>query len=224
MPPGGRSSPGSRSSPLGPEQRAVRTLARRIARAPLVQVEGTLCRAVRAKYLRRTPPEPLYYRGSEIGARYTPRGGPAGLYLASDPATALAEIRDLMQSPRGQPLPPLRREPVTLVYVETEVGRVLDLTDATVRRALRVSRKAIMAEWQEPMLAYLAAKGPMPLTQQIGLAAHVSGVVGGILFPSARWKDGLCLMVFPDRLAERDRVASCDPEDVLAQVLTPPAP
>lgn len=224
MPPGGRASPSSRSSPLGPEQRAVRTLARRIVRAPLVEVEGTLCRAVRAKYLRRTPAEPLYYRASEIGARYTPRGGPAGLYLASDPATALAEIRDLMQSPTGQPLPPTRRDPVTLVYVDTEIERVLDLTDATVRRALRVSRKAIMAEWQEPMLAYLMGKGPMPLTQQIGLAAHVSGAIGGILFPSARWKGGLCLVVFPDRLAKGDRVASYDPEGVLGQVLTPPAP
>ncbi|HEX2093042.1 MAG TPA: RES family NAD+ phosphorylase [Longimicrobiaceae bacterium] len=187
-------------------------------------MEGTLCRAVRAKYLRRTPPQPLYYGGSEIGARYTPRGGPAGLYLASDPATALAEIRDLMQSPRGQLLPSARRDPVTLVYVETEVGRVLDLTDATIRRALRIGRKAIMAEWHEPMLAYLAGKGPMPLTQQIGVAAHISGIVGGILFPSVRWKGGLCLVVFPDRLAKGDRVASYDPEGVLAQVLMPPAP
>lgn len=221
MPSGGRSSPGP---PLDQEQRAIRTLARRIARAPLAEVEGTLCRAVRAKHLRRTPPEPLHYRGSEVGARYTPRGGPAGLYLASDQPTAFAEIRDLMQSPRGRPLPPTRRDPVTLVYVETEVARVLDLTDATVRGALRVSRKAITAEWQEPMLDYLAGNGPMPLTQQIGLAAHISGVVGGILFPSARWKGGLCMVVFPDRLVKGDRVASYDPEGVLTQVLTAPAP
>ncbi len=224
MPPGGRSSPGSPGSPLDPEQRAVRTLARRIVRAPLVEVEGTLCRAVRAKHLRRTPPEPLYYHGSESGVRYTPRGGPAGLYLASDPATAFAEIRDLMQGPGGHPLPPTRRDPVTLVYVETEVGGVVDLTDASVRRALRVSRKAIMTEWQEPMLAYLAGKGPMPLTQQIGLAAHVSGVVGGILYPSARWKGGRCLVVFPDRLASGDRVASYDSEGMLVQVLTASLP
>lgn len=187
-------------------------------------MEGTLCRAVRAKHLRRTPPEPLYYRGSESGARYTPRGGPAGLYLASDPATALAEVRDLIQAPGGQPLPSASRDPVTLVYVEAELGRVLDLTNATVRRALRVSRKAIMAEWQAPMLSYLAGRGPMPLTQQIGLAAHISGIVKGILFPSARWKDGLCLVVFPDRLAKGDRIASHDMAGVLAQALSTPAP
>jgi hypothetical protein len=46
-----------------------------------------------------------------------------------------------------------------LIYVETDLDRVLDLTDGDVRRALRVSRKAILEEWEAPMLAYLAARG-----------------------------------------------------------------
>ena len=224
MPPGGRTSRGPAVPPLSPEQRAVRTLARRIARAPFAEVEGTLCRAVRAKHLRNVPSEPLYYRGSERGARYTPQGGPAGLYLASDPPTAFAEIQDLFQGVDGRPLPLTPRDPVTLAYVEIELGRVLDLTDAAVRRVLRVSRASILAEWQAPMLAYLAGAEPMPLTQRIGLAAHVTGVVKGILYPSARWRDGRCLVVFPDRLAAGDRVASYDPTGVLAQQLTLPAP
>ena len=221
MPPGGRSSPSSANPPLDPAQRAIRTLARRIARAPLAEVEGTLCRVVRAKYLLRTPPEPLYYRGSESGARYTPHGGPAGLYLASDQATAFAEIRDVMHDPKGYSLPLTVHEPATLVYVETEVTQVLDLTDALVRRGLRISRRALVAEWQAPMLAYLAGTEEMPLTQQIGLAAHISGVVKGILYPSARLKAGKCLVVFPDRIGMEDYVASYDPTSFLAQELRP---
>lgn len=200
-------------------RRAVRTLAHRILRVPLKPVSGTLCRAVRAKHLRRTPPEPLYYRGSERGARFTPHGGPAGLYLASDPATAFAEIRDLARGPDGQPLPLRPRGPVMLVYVETDVDCVLDLTDADTRSTLRVSRKAIQAEWEEPMLAYLAGRGAMPLTQLIGTAAHVTAEVKGILYPSARWDGGLCLTIFPDRLTASDHVASYDPDGVLAQTL-----
>ncbi len=221
IPPGGRSSPSSAKLPLDPAQRAIRTLARRIVRAPLAEVEGTLCRAVRAKHLRRTPPEPLYYRASEDGARYTPSGGPAGLYLASDQATAFAEIRHLAQGPAGEPLPLQLHEPVTLIYVEVEVDRVLDLSDAQVRRGLRVSLRAILAEWQASMLAYLTGKEEMPFTQQIGLAAHISGVVKGILYPSARAKGGKCLVVFPDRIGPADYVASYDPASFLAQELRP---
>jgi RES domain-containing protein len=170
------------------------------------------------------PPEPLYYRGSERGGRYTPQGGPAGLYLASDHPTAFAEIRDLLQEPDGRLAPSTPHDPVTVISVETDLGQVLDLTDAAVRRALRVSRASIRGEWQAPMLTYLAGAGPMPLTQRIGLAAHVTGVVRGILYPSARWSDGRCLVVFPDRLAAGDSVASYDRTGVLAQQLTPPTP
>jgi RES domain-containing protein len=223
MPAGGPTSPGPAGAPLTPEQREIRALARRIARAPLVDVKGTLCRAVRTTHLRRRPPQPLYYRGSEKGARYTPPGGPAGLYLGSDQPTAFAEIRDLEQGPGGAPRPLSPKMPTTLVYVEVALDRLLDLTDADVRRALRVSRRAIMAEWQPPMLAYVAGTGLMPLTQQIGAAAHLSTTVRGILFPSARWKGGTCLVVFPDRLTAVDLVAAYDPDGVLSQRL-PAAP
>jgi RES domain-containing protein len=111
-----------------------------------------------------------------------------------------------------------------LIYVETDLDRVLDLTDGDVRRALRVSRKAILEEWEAPMLAYLAGTGVMPPTQQIGAAAHITSVVKGILYPSARWKGGQCLVVFPDRLAASDRVASYDPTGALAQTLPPAVP
>jgi RES domain-containing protein len=224
MDPGGSTSPSSAGAPLDATQRAIRTLARRIVRAPLVGVDGTLCRAVRAEYLRRTPPEPLYHRGSLQGRRYTPPGGPAGLYLAHDQPTAFAEIRDLVQGAGGFPFALQPHNPVTLVYVEVELGRVLDLTNKDTRRELRVSRRAILAEWEIPMLTYLAGAGTMPLTQQIGEAAHLSTMVSGILYPSARWAGGRCLVVYPDRLTAADRVYAYDPTGVLSQRLARSAP
>jgi RES domain-containing protein len=186
-----------------------------------------LCRAVRSEYLRGPSPQPLFHEGSKQGRRYTPRGGPAGLYLASDELIAVREIRRLQLDSQQRPLPLHKRppsDPVEIVDVETRVGRVLDLTDGEIRRRLRVSRKAILADWEAPMLAYLDGLGPMPLTQRIGLAAHVTRVVGGILYPSARHKHGVCLVVYPDRLAGGDRIAAYDSSGVLAQVLEPGPP
>jgi RES domain-containing protein len=198
-------------------------LARRIVRAPLQEIEVTLCRAVREIHLRRDPPRPLYYEGSLEGGRYTPRAGPAGLYLASDPATAFAEIRDLLQGPGGRALPLNPHDPVTLVYVEVDLGGVLDLTNPDIRRQLRVSKRQILSSWEPAMLAYLHGKSAMPLTQRIAEAAHLTGVVGGILYPSARWEGGRCLVVFPDRVQVEDRVQAYDTTGKLSQRLAPSA-
>ena len=213
-----------RAGPLTPEQRAQRSLARTIARAPLEEIEATLCRAIREVHLRSDPPQPLYYFGSLQGRRYTPPAGPAGLYLATDPPTAFAEIRDLLQGPGERALPLSPHDPVTLVYVEVDLGGVLDLTNAEVRRRLRVSKRQILAEWEPAMLAYLASKGPMPLTQRIAEAAHLTGVVSGILYPSARWEGGQCLVVFPDRVGVDARVQAYDTTGKLSQRLAPSAP
>jgi RES domain len=82
---------------------AVAALAYAIAAVPLRGVTGTLCRAVRARHLKeKQPPEPLYYLASaRTGARFTPVGGPAGLYLATDQPTAFAEIGDLRYDAAG---------------------------------------------------------------------------------------------------------------------------
>ena len=220
MPPRG----GVPAGALAPEQRAQRSLARRIARAPLEEIEATLCRAIREVNLRSDPRQPLYYYGSLEGRRYTPPAGPAGLYLATDPSTAFAEIRDLLQGPGERALPLSPHDPVTLVYVEVDLSGVLDLTNPDVRRQLRVSKRQILAEWEPAMLAYLASKGPMPLTQRIAEAAHLTGVVSGILFPSARWEGGRCLVVFPDHVRVGDRVQAYDTTGKLSQRLAPSVP
>ncbi len=203
--------------------RGIRTLAGRIAPLALSRIEGTFCRVVRSRYLDRVPPQPLYYHGSAAaGGRYTPLGGPAALYLANHQYTAIAEIRDLLFGASGDLLPIEPLDPATLVTVDVSVrDGVLDLTEKEVRDALGVARNAILVEWEPAMEAYLSGAGEMPLTQQIGQAAHLTGRVRAIHYPSARYAGGLCLAVFPDRLslADGDRIAVNDSSGRLAQRL-----
>jgi len=185
-----------------------------IARSPLTDVDGILCRAIAERYLRGAAPQPLYFQGSaERGGRYTPKGGPAGLYLADHPRTAFAEIRHLQ-------FPPDLREPVTLVYVRVRVSALLDLRQPPVRRRLRVKRDDLTGDWADEQVAYLAGGGtPMPLTQAIGAATHLARDIRGILYPSARLRGATCLVLFPDRLRRGDIVESHDSTGRLRQRL-----
>src|SRR5687768_14795118 len=84
-----------------PHAEAVVAVADRLLGVRRRRVQATLHRAVYNKYLHPPappggsppPPQPLYYNGSLSGRRYTPRLGPAGLYLSFDPSTPPAELR-----------------------------------------------------------------------------------------------------------------------------------
>lgn len=207
----------------GASLEGIRKFAERIAPLPLHSIEGTFCRVIRSTYLDRPPREPLYYLGSAAaGRRYTPLGGPAGLYLANHHNTALAETRDLLYAADGKLLPIEPRDPATLVTVGVAVhGGILDLTARRVRTALGVTKAQLTAEWEPAMEAYLGGTGEMPITQQIAQAAHLTRRVRGIYFPSARYRGGLCLVIFPDRLslAEGDTIVVHDSTGTLAQRL-----
>lgn len=188
--------------------------ARAIARSPLTDLDGILCRAIAERYLRGPTPQSLYFQGSaDRGGRYTPKGGPAGLYLADHPPTAFAEIRHL-----GFSLD--LREPVTLVYVRVHVSALLDLRLPAIRRRLGVRRDDLTGEWAEEQVAYLNGGGaPMPLTQAIAAAAHLAQDIRGILYPSARLRGATCVVIFPDRLGRGDVVESHDSTGRLRQRL-----
>ena len=79
-----------------PHDAAVQEIAQRVVQCGRRRISGTLHRATYDKYLHPSDgsaPAPLYFAGSLSGRRYTPRGGPAGLYLSFDPLTPLAELR-----------------------------------------------------------------------------------------------------------------------------------
>jgi hypothetical protein len=164
-------------------------------------VRGTLHRAMYAKFL--LPPvrnpEPLYFKGSLAGRRFTPRMGPAGLYLSFDPSTPPAELRAVVFE-HGMPVSTEAHDLILLVAVRSVVHRVLDLTDASTLGALDLTPADLRADWEAEQDEYLAGRGPMPSTQILALTAHASGLFAGIKYPSARTDFGVNLVVFPDRL------------------------
>ncbi|HEX6040324.1 RES family NAD+ phosphorylase [Longimicrobium sp.] len=184
-----------------PLDQAIEAVLARLAGVRRLTVQGTLYRAMYAAYLLPpvTDPRPLFFNGSLAGRRYTPRKGPAGLYLSFDPSTPPAELRAVVFD-HGLPVATAEQDPIVLVSVRTVVHRVLDLTDAATRAALELTRADLRADWERGQDAYLAGRGPMPATQLLALTAHLSGLFAGIKYPSARTDFGVNLVVFPDRL------------------------
>ena len=120
---------------------------------PLARVNGTWWRAVPHHLLKGpppgappgSPPQPLWPDGSALsGARYTPKGGPRTVYLASDPATALQEVNAIFAIPNG-PSIALPAAPYTMCQVNVVLNDVLDLSvpsiEAWVRSASTSSRR-----------------------------------------------------------------------------------
>jgi hypothetical protein len=172
----------------------------------LITVQCPLYRAVFERYLNPadgSAPEPLYYRGSLAGGRFTPRKGPAGLYLSYDPSTPLAELRVIMFGD-GASVSSVEHDPIVAIAVRATVHHVLDLTDAAVRRRLDLTPRELAADWLTQQGRFLAGDSPMPATQLLALAAHTSRLVTAIRYPSTRSRIGRNLVVFPDRL---DRAA-----------------
>jgi RES domain-containing protein len=146
-----------------------------------------------------TDPEPLYFNGSLAGRRFTPRTGPAGLYLTFDPSTPPAELRAVVFE-HGFPVASQEHDLILLVAVRAQVHRVLDLTDASILDALDLTPPDLRSDWEAEQDEYLAGRGPMPATQILALTAHASGLFAGIKYPSARTDFGVNMVVFPDRL------------------------
>jgi RES domain-containing protein len=208
-----------------PLDRAVEAAMDRLAGVRTLTVNGTLHRAMYAKFLMppvAAHPEPLYFNGSLAGRRYTPRMGPAGLYLSFDPSTPPAELRAVVFG-HGIPVSTQAHDPIVLVAVRTVVHRVIDLTDAPTRSALGLKLADLRSDWEREQDEYLAGRGPMPATQILALTAHLSGLFAGIKYPSARTRFGVNLVVFPDRLdrARGDRLEVVDSTGRYLQQLPP---
>lgn len=196
-----------------PHADAVVAVADRLLGVRRRRVQATLHRAVYNKYLHPlappggTPPaQPLYYEGSLSGRRYTPRLGPAGLYLSFDPSTPPAELRAVIFE-HGLPVNSEEHDPFTVVAVRAIVHRVLDLTDSATLTTLDLGPDDLTADWEHEQEEYGAGRAPMPATQLLALAAHATREFAGILYPSARTDFGRNLVVFPDRLRRRARNA-----------------
>lgn len=143
--------------------------------------------------------------GGVTGSRYVAPAGPAALYLALDADTAYRELNGwfyaMSRGRAGQALVRsggLRPAPCVMAGVHVRLSRILDLTRPATRRRLRI-RSA--AELLGPWLG--VADAP---TQVLGAEAFADGRFEAMLYPSARNRGHVCLVLFPDRLRPTSRV------------------
>lgn len=168
---------------------------------PRVSVHGRWTRTVEFKHLTGSAPQPLYAKGAPaVGARYTPVGGADSIYLSSDPFTALIEVQAVFLHKHAPPFT-IKTPPWVLFAVDGVVTEVVDLCDASVQATLGTSFQELTGDWATPQANFLARLGALPPTQVLGQAAHDSGVIHGLCFPSAKNPGGgVNVVVFKDRL------------------------
>lgn len=173
---------------------------------PAIALHGPWSRTVALRHLQTAPPgapeggppQPLWPGGASIyGARFTPRGGFASVYLASDHHTALAEVQAVIRTGTG-PAITLDRQPWVVLGVDGLLTRVLDLTDPTVRERIGSSLSELTGDW-----SYSHEIGETPPTQILGHVAYDSGAFVGLYYISARDpRRGRNVAVFADRLQD----------------------
>lgn len=195
-----------------------RALRRHLSAWPLVRIQETLWREIDFVHLAVDSPQPLFAEGPVIrGARFTPPGGFATLYLTFDRSTTSLEIGAIFRHADGRETA-LRERPTTLIPVRVELSGVLDLGDASLLKTLRTSDQELTGEWR-----FSQARGIEPATQRLGRIAHETGRIRGLRYRSAKVPERFCLAVFVDRLdASSDSIASIDPDDRLVQQLPTP--
>lgn len=144
---------------------------------------------------------PVYSKAADIvngagalyaNGRWNIKGAARLSYTALAPETALAES---LAHVRYFNLPPGKALPRTLVALKFKAGRVLDLRDGKVRRALRLSENTIRhLDWRAENQS-----GRESITQAWGKAFADAGFEA-VIVPSAVDSSGANVLVFPENL------------------------
>lgn len=152
---------------------------------------GSVFRSASVRYANRD--DFLTGAGSKsAGARWNPPDSFATTYTSLSPETATAEA---LAHHRHFHLPVESALPRVLAAAQVVLQRTLDLTDAKVRKTMRVSREALLTEdWRAAN-----ASGGEALTQAIGRLIWETEWEG-LLVPSAADPKGINLIVFPGNL------------------------
>jgi RES domain len=168
------------------------------------------------------PPQPLWPGGPILtGARFNLKGTFGGVYLASDPLTALKEV-DAILGRQTLPSSTILTPPWTVFAVEGTLERLLDLTDLKVQARLGTSFPELIGEWRIQQSRHLRGGGPLPPTQLLGRVAYDTGRILGMKFDSAKNPgEGFNVVVFPDRLSisRASFLGVYDPHDLIRQRL-----
>lgn len=150
--------------------------------------------------------EVLSAQGSLLGGgRFNFKGLFEVLYLSCDVHTCLEETtKSLQQAGRDV----ARALPRTVIGVDVVLSRVLDLTDATTRRRLGLTRASLVeAGW----LRIQEIDNHEAFTQSLGRLAREAGFEA-ILVPSAAVRLGRNLDIFPDRLLPGSHLSLVNPD------------
>ena len=166
--------------------------------AKAVPLQETVFRAVGTNYANTR--DLLSGEGTKFyGGRWTSPGSFATVHASLDVETALAECLGTRQH-YGVVL--AERLPITLVAIDVQLHKLIDLIDESVLVALDMTRQRLLrCRWRESM-----EKGCEALTQAIGRIAFEEGLEG-LLVPSAQVRKGKNLVVFPDNLYRRSSLS-----------------
>jgi len=163
---------------------------------PRVAYPGVITRLVDFEAYTAAPtPRFLYDEGPlQYGQRYTPIGGPRGIYGAEGIDLAEAELTGKGLSS----LRPTRGATRIQLHLEVTCQAILDLGDVAVRRALKTSLEELRLPWR----GVFYTTGSMPPTWELGQAAFDSGRFEAIRYPSAQLPRRYCLIIFTEHLAK----------------------
>jgi hypothetical protein len=129
--------------------------------------------------------------------------------------TELLEVEAIFLSSAGLVFPG-RRQPLMIIPVRGTLPDFLDLTTASIQRALHTSLSELTGHWR-----IAQETGEIPPTQQLARAAHDTGTIAGLYFTSAKNPAmGRGIAAFADRLvAGRHSLEVIDPNGVFNQRL-----
>lgn len=158
--------------------------------------KGTVYRVTTLKHPH--PEDILAGKGSYLnGGRWNAMGSYHAVYGSTTDTVA---VRESCANAEYARIPYPTRTPRLVVAIDLALKRVLDLTQASVRRDLGVTLKELRQEdWRK-----LQNQGFESLTQALGRAAFHAGAEG-LLVPSARVAGGVNVVFFPQNLGPSSR-------------------
>jgi RES domain-containing protein len=186
----------------------------RCARLKLHPFSGTWYRALALRYWEtRLSADHTRISASRFSAASPAEPGPAMLYLAENHQVAIYEVGAVLGDP-GAPVSNPRGSWV-LMSLEVRLEYVADLCEPAEQSLIETNDQELTGKWfQSPRI--------VP-TQQLGAALHRVKRLQGVLFPSSKPSGGRNLLVFPEKLTARCRIAFPNELDGTVEMVGPPA-
>lgn len=179
-------------------------LLRALESAPVDPFAGFVYRVIAERWR----DSPLSTIGSlRAGGRYNAPNTFPVLYCADSQMTAMLEVEALFTAADGQ-LRGVPRNPDLVLSLRCELKRVLDLTDDHFYSDLGTTYEELVSF--TPSRFIMNARGEETPTQSLGAACSFSGKISALKVPSAAYKEGYCLDIFPDSLLVGERLSIHD--------------